>query len=390
MSEKQSITSQLLHVQQQISDLAFCNYRTYADAGSTTEHCRKKVNFDDELVDSIDSEINGLQECLGSFRGKNAKINQEIAALESAESKESPLWDILSLPSRMDVCIRAGYYEDAYLLTNYGMQLQQHGLTNNPLIKVVSDKLVEARHHLLNELFNRFAGPIDLASSIQVVNNIRKIPCLSPTQLRVSVLHYRDLFLEKQVMNIRSQPDFILRMVEIYRDCMYDTMVMHLAVFPENESLKRDPNVDPRWDVWQPAGPSAVLSEWTLHNLETMFGYIRQSFRNSLSSKLMSFAASFGRMGVDFRPMVANIIREHVSKRFSNTVMALYSRFTECETIAIDGDLPSELTALCPVSKAHPAPPVALTFWDDLCVYGNALIEAMNQLRNGLSPIMVS
>lgn len=52
-----------------------------------------------ELVDSIDSEINGLQECLGSFRGKNAKINQEIAALESAESKESPLWDILSLPS---------------------------------------------------------------------------------------------------------------------------------------------------------------------------------------------------------------------------------------------------------------------------------------------------
>lgn len=76
-------------------------------------------------------------------------------------------------------------------------------ITPGYVFQVVSDKLVEARHHLLNELFNRFAGPIDLASSIQVVNNIRKIPCLSPTQLRVSVLHYRDLFLEKQVMNIR-------------------------------------------------------------------------------------------------------------------------------------------------------------------------------------------
>ncbi|VDN88112.1 unnamed protein product, partial [Brugia pahangi] len=33
--EKQSTSSQLLHVQQQISDLAYGNYRIYADAGST-------------------------------------------------------------------------------------------------------------------------------------------------------------------------------------------------------------------------------------------------------------------------------------------------------------------------------------------------------------------
>lgn len=39
--EKQSISSQLLHIKQQISDLAYNNYRIYADAGSTTEYCRK-------------------------------------------------------------------------------------------------------------------------------------------------------------------------------------------------------------------------------------------------------------------------------------------------------------------------------------------------------------
>lgn len=392
--EKQSISSQLLHVQQQISDLAFCNYRTYADAGSTTEHCRKRFAEASELVDSIDSEIIGLRECLSNFRERNVKISQEVAFLKSAESKESPLWDMLSLPTRMDVCIRAGYYEDAYLLTNYGMQLQQHGLTKNPLIKTVSNKLVEARHHLLNELFNQFAGPIDLASSIQVVNNIRKIPCLSPTQLRISVLHYRDLFLEKQVMNIRSQPDFILRMVEVYRDCMYDTMVMHLAVFPENESLKRDSNVDPRWDVWHAADSSAVLSEWAFHNLETMFGYIRDCEDSALdigalSSKLMSFAASFGRIGVDFRPMVASVVQEFVSRKFLNSVVSGALRFAECEVIAIDGDIPDELTTVNSTFNANPTPSAALTFWDDLCVYGNGVIEAMNQLRNGLSPILV-
>lgn len=392
--EKHGICSQLLHVQQQISDLAYGNYRTYADAGSTTEHCRKRFTEANGLVDSIDTEISGLRENLGEFRERSGKIAQELACLKSAESKESPLWDILSLPTRMDVCIRAGYYEDAYLLTNYGMQLQQHGLTKNPLIKVVSDKLVDARHHLLNELFNRFAGPIDLASSIQVVNNIRKIPCLSPTQLRVSILHYRDLYLEKQLMNIKSQPDFILRMVEVYRDCMYDTMVMHLAVFPESESVKRDPNIDPRWDVWQAAGPSAVLSEWALHNLETMFDYIRNCEDSSLdvgalSAKLMSFAASFGRMGIDFRPLVANAIHHFVVKRFSNSVLAAASKFTECESIVIDGDVPGEVAIPYTAANVQPAPPAALTLWDDLCIYGNAIIGAFNQLRNGLSSMQI-
>lgn len=36
----------------------------------------------------------------------------------------------------MDICIRAGYYEIAYSITNCAVQLQQHGLTKNPAIKV--------------------------------------------------------------------------------------------------------------------------------------------------------------------------------------------------------------------------------------------------------------
>ena len=46
----------------------------------------------------------------------------------------------------------------------------------------------------------------------------------------------------------------------------------------------------------------------------------------ALSAKLMSFAASFGRMGIDFRPLVANIIHEFVIKRFSNAVTTATSK----------------------------------------------------------------
>lgn len=69
-------------------------------------------------------------------------------------------------------------------------------------MKEVVDILIDARHCLLNELFNKFAGPIDLAKSIQITNNIRKIPYISNTQLRVSILQFRDVYLEKNVLNI--------------------------------------------------------------------------------------------------------------------------------------------------------------------------------------------
>ncbi|KHN71152.1 Conserved oligomeric Golgi complex subunit 8 [Toxocara canis] len=135
--QRQAIASQLVHVQQQISDLAYGNYRTYADAGTTSEYCRKKFGEASEKVEAIDTEIAELRGCLKEFSIRSEQISEELGYLKSAESKTSPLWDILSLPARMDVCIRAGYYEVAYSLTNYGIQLQNHGLTKNPAIKVI-------------------------------------------------------------------------------------------------------------------------------------------------------------------------------------------------------------------------------------------------------------
>ncbi|KHN76009.1 Conserved oligomeric Golgi complex subunit 8 [Toxocara canis] len=262
-------------------------------------------------------------------------------------------------------------------------------------VQVVADKLIDARHYLLDELFNRFAGPIDLASSIQVVNSIRKIPHLSATQLRVSILQYRDLYLEKQIMDIRTQSDFILRMVEVYRDCMYDTMVLYLAVFPEGEIIKRDSSVDPRWDVWQSCGPSAVLSEWALHNLDVMFDYIKKVEDKSsvdvgvLSSKLMSFAMSFGRMGLDFRPLIANVLNDFVVSRFAFRVSNAASKFSQSESLQIEGDVPETVSVAQYTPGVQPPPPPVLSVWDDLCVYGNEILDAMNELRNGLSPTLI-
>uniref|UniRef100_A0A915PPE6 Conserved oligomeric Golgi complex subunit 8 n=1 Tax=Setaria digitata TaxID=48799 RepID=A0A915PPE6_9BILA len=396
--EKHAISSHLLHIKQQISDLAYGNYQIYADAGSTTERCRQLFGEANSLVEDIEKKVESVRESMKQFGSRSDEIMQELHCLKTAESKGSHLWDVLSLPTRMDICIRAGYYDMAYVLTSYGVQLQTHGLTKNPILKKIADKLIDARYQLLDELLNKFAGPIDLASGIQIVNNIRKIPYLSLTQLRIMILQYRDMYLEKRLMDIRSQADFILRMVEVYRDCMYDTMVLYLAVFPENEIGRRqiDSSIDPRWDIWQTTGSSAILNDWAVHNLNVMFNCIRNVGDEtnidigSLASKLMNFALSFGRMGMDFRPLVAEIVDELVIKKFSLKVQDATNNLKQCRTIEIDGDIPDTLFLPSSQDGKQPSAPQALAFWDDLCVYGNALIDALNELRSGLSPIEIN
>lgn len=51
----------------------------------------------------------------------------------------------------------------------------------------------------------------------------------------------------------------------------------------------------------------------------------------SLTSKLMSFALSFGRMGMDFRPLIAEMVDEFVTRRFSLKVQNAAEKLVLCK-----------------------------------------------------------
>uniref|UniRef100_A0A1I7WMR4 Conserved oligomeric Golgi complex subunit 8 n=1 Tax=Heterorhabditis bacteriophora TaxID=37862 RepID=A0A1I7WMR4_HETBA len=298
----------------------------------------------------------------------------------------------------MDLCIRAGYYEAAYSLTNYGMTLQQHSIIKNPLIKNIADRLVEARSFLLDELFNKFSGPLDLAASIQVVNNVRKMPYLTSSQLRISVLQHRDIYLDKQILDIMSHPEYAIRAIEIYRDCMYDTLVLYLAVFPENEIIRKDPLIDPRWESWPTSPPSTILGQWALRNINRLLEIIQKAdLKSSVDmcmvwSKMMSLANSYGRMGLDFRSFILSSLTSMVVDRFKIAVRQVTNRLTnEVKVLSMAngeiGPLPrSELAS----SESTPIPSLEISMWDDICVYGNGIIEALNSMRYSLSPVLVN
>lgn len=395
--ERSLILNDLISLEDQIGDLAFKNYRTYADAGRTTQHCTEIFTEMNDKLRIVSEQIPKLASELKCFHACTKNVSNELDLVKSACQKEGALWELLSLPSRMDLCIRAGYYEAAYSLTNYGMVLQQHSIIKNPLIKVIADKLVEARSYLLEELFNKFSGPLDLASSIQVVNNVRKIPNLTPTQLRVSILQHRDMYLNKQILDIANHPEFAIRAIEIYRDCMYDTLVLYLAVFPENEPSRKDPSLDPRWETWPSSAPSVLLGQWTARNITRLLDLIRRADMKSgvemctIWSKLMSLAASLGRMGLDFRALVVDFLTKLVLEHFQSSVRTATNIFLndtkvhsvvneEISSLSIGREIPA---------NGPPVPPPEISVWDDICIYGNGILDALNDLRYTPSPMLI-
>ncbi|VDL74401.1 unnamed protein product [Nippostrongylus brasiliensis] len=394
--ERNHILSDLKSLQDQIGDLAFNNYRTYADAGRTTQYCTEIFTEMKDKLRTVSAQVPELSSELTAFHARTKDLTKELELVKSACQKENAVWELLSLPSRMDVCIRAGYYEAAYLLTNYGMVLQQHSVIKNPLIKGIADKLVEARSFLLEELFNKFSGPLDLASSIQVVNNVRKMPYLTPTQLRTCILQHRDVYLDRQILDITNHPEFAIKAIEIYRDCMYDTLVLYLAVFPENETHRKDLSLDPRWETWPSSAPSSVLGQWTARNITQLLDLIRRTDMKqgvdmvTVWSKLMSLAASLGRMGLDFRALVVETLVKISLERFTSAIRVATNKIlNETKVLTVSC---GEITFLAERETSENAPPQPssdISMWDDICVYGNAVLEALNNLRYSSSPMLV-
>ncbi|KAK0399754.1 hypothetical protein QR680_003198 [Steinernema hermaphroditum] len=395
-TERSGLSSRILHLQNEIGDLAFNNYRTYADVGRTAELCKEMFADMSETMSELKEEVPDLVQSIKHFYTDSKKGATELAILQKSTATTNPLWDLFTLPNIMEKCIRAGYYDAAYSLTNYGSQLEQQNLTKNPVVKVVVDVLNNARHGLLDELFNKFSGPVDLATGIQVVNNIRKIPSISPTQLRVTILQYRDMYLEKQIISVMGEPNFLQRAIDIYRECMYETMVLYLAVFPENDFQKRfDVIVDPRWEQWKPAPQNVLLQQWALRNLNRLFEHIKLAENkkavdmNDMVSKLMTFAFSFGRMGLDFRNLIINQFDDIFKSHFSSKVEAATTALTNEAGII---DFVETPVASSMISDGDAVSDVSMEInqWDALCIYGNEILTALNDLRQNLSIIQLN
>ncbi|UMM29654.1 hypothetical protein L5515_011908 [Caenorhabditis briggsae] len=189
----------------------------------------------------------------------------------------------------------------------------------------------------------------------------------------------------------------IVQAIETYRTSMYDTLVLYLAVFPENEIVRKNPNADPRWESWPVLPPNSILSQWVISNVKKMLDLITKADVKSavdlsaVWTKLMAMASSFGRMGIDFRPLIAGKLTKLVEQRFRQNVQDATNRLTgSSRDIVMIGIDPASLPQFESTPDAPPVAAAELSLWDEMTIYTNGVVDALNGLRFILTPVILS
>lgn len=90
---------------------------------------------------------------------------------------------------------------------------------------------------------------------------------------------------------------------------------------------------DPRWLRWNESSQTFLLQAWAHCNIQRLFEFIRNNETKTsldieaMNGKMMSFAFSFGRMGLDFRSLILHeftlIIVEIFKKKIDLAVKRL-------------------------------------------------------------------
>jgi hypothetical protein len=80
-----------------------------------------------QQMSSAKRDLPSLVDTIQQFSSSADQLREEYDKLEALEREDSQLWELLQLPQRMDKCIRAGRYEEAYSLTSFALKIQQQG-----------------------------------------------------------------------------------------------------------------------------------------------------------------------------------------------------------------------------------------------------------------------
>uniref|UniRef100_A0AC35TL67 Conserved oligomeric Golgi complex subunit 8 n=1 Tax=Rhabditophanes sp. KR3021 TaxID=114890 RepID=A0AC35TL67_9BILA len=364
-------------LKENLNHLAFSNYKTYADASRTSHVCLETIVELEQFMKSSSTDLQTINQSIVDFTESNEKINTELETLQNLQSNESVARQLITLPKLMDKCVHSGYYESAYLLTKFALELSRNRLTEKAIVQSVAERLIESRFVLLDELFNKFASPIDLATSIKIISSIRQIPFVTNTQLKTSLLQYRDLYLEKLIANITDDSEFHFKMIDIFRDCMHDTIVLYLAVFPDtNITRKGDLKA---WKTWNAGSQSFLLHSWALHNINRIFEHLNGIEKNQkvididgIYNKLVNCSLTFSRIGLDFQNIIAHRFTQIVLNYLANNIDSSTKKLCAVTRLNI---LPEESVAKMIGSfkerdNALIECPLELCVWDDLCAYG--------------------
>uniref|UniRef100_A0A8C4NFI6 Conserved oligomeric Golgi complex subunit 8 n=2 Tax=Eptatretus burgeri TaxID=7764 RepID=A0A8C4NFI6_EPTBU len=372
-------------------DIAGQHYRTFIRAAE----CSAGVLQDFVLVERrLEAVLDALPALAGrcddlASQGEQLCRGRRVNSL--ALARHTHLLEVLEIPQLMHTCVRNGYYDEALELIGYVKRLERKH-SSVPVIQGIVADVRASSQLLLSQLLHQLRGPVTLPACLRVVSYLRRLDALRDTELRLKFLQVRDAWLEAMLSAIpRDDPhQHLVKSIEACRVHLFDIVTQYRAVFADDEAVDG-------------AQATAVFHSWMSRRVLCFLSVLEAGLwengsRNSggarpdsLLEQCMYFGLSLGRIGGDFRALLAPMFQRLAYEAFDKaTAWALESFIDDMHGFTLLS-IPTGLGHMGDVqpdvgeTKATPPmtlqPPLKLIDFPPLACFVNGLLTAFNDLR---------
>uniref|UniRef100_UPI00358EE0E7 conserved oligomeric Golgi complex subunit 8 n=1 Tax=Myxine glutinosa TaxID=7769 RepID=UPI00358EE0E7 len=389
--EPARLTAESAKTAKQTRDIAGQHYRTFIRAAECSAGVLQDFVLVERRLQAVLEALPGLAgrcENLGS-QGQELCRRRRVNSL--ALARHTHLLEVLEIPQLMHTCVRNGYYDEALELIGYVKRLERKH-SSVPVIQGIVVDVRASSQLLLSQLLQQLRGPVTLPACLRVVSYLRRLDALRDTELRLKFLQVRDAWLEAMLSAIHHEDphQHLVKSIEACRVHLFDIVTQYRAVFADDEA-------------GDSAQATAVFHGWmsrrVLCFLSTLEAGLRESGSSnsggarpdSLLEQCMYFGLSLGRIGGDFRALLAPMFQRLAYEAFDKAAAWALESFIDdmhgFTLLAIPtglghmGDAQPDVGETKTMPTITLQPPLKLIDFPPLACFVNGLLTAFNDLR---------
>ena len=319
------LASRLGEISDRLAHLAYAEYPTFLQCAALMDDFDSSFSSLDAQLSAISNDaIPALSTTSSALQGtlNSAFINRDdaLAIVEHV----SPILDTLEIPKLIDALRNNGHFEEAMDLHAHVQKLALR-YPNMPLLKDVTAQVNALTKGFLAQLLQLLQTNSALPFCIRVIGFLRRMDFLSETELRLIFLRERDVHLQEFVSKLQHDnlpsDEYLKRYLEGFRECVFDTITQYKAIFHDSIS-GASAFSSQSGDLWTADEfvTSHILSSYTSRSIETLLSELdvhlaRISDTGIISSLLTTslyIGLSLGRVGLDFRDLIARKFERRV------------------------------------------------------------------------------
>ena len=377
--ETDRVAGDLAVLQQQTQDLAIDNYKTFIQTSNCTAEIYKEFSQAETHLAGVLDKLGQFRQDCAEFQLASQDISKHRRLTSLTLSKNTTLLEILELPQLMETVVRNQHYEEALQLHNYVSRLSK----KQPDISILTDiqsGVAASMRLMLQQLIAQLRSPIQLPQCLKIISFLRRMDVFKETELRLKFLQAREAWLSSVVAGVpRDDPHtHLTRTMELLRVHLFDIVTQYRSIFSDHtDHLITESEFDNR----------LLFSSWLSRKVQQFVKTVLEDLGSGVTSfesilgQAMYFGLSFGRVGFDFRPLLAPLFSDAIERQFLSKLEPelTLKAVSDCLSSLSLSSLPT-----CPpvvASSSGVSPPLALLDFPPLAILTNAVLAALNEVR---------